>query len=119
MQRPIPIGIDEFRENRDLELENVDKTHLIRELLDNVGTDATYIKINVVDFYLYRAVNRSGAMASFLLSSKRDATAAKRIPDRDKSGERLVVMALRRPRRSRVAVLQCLRRVAVSPAVSS
>ena len=37
MQRRIPIGIDDFRELRELGLEYVDKSHLIREVLDDVG----------------------------------------------------------------------------------
>jgi hypothetical protein len=37
MSRPIPIGIDDFRSLREAGLEYVDKSHLIRELLDRAG----------------------------------------------------------------------------------
>jgi len=34
MPRPIPIGIDDFRKLREQGMEYVDKSHLVRELLD-------------------------------------------------------------------------------------
>ncbi|MCA9709623.1 MAG: AAA family ATPase, partial [Myxococcales bacterium] len=34
MPRPIPIGIDDFRMLRERGMEYVDKSHLIREVLD-------------------------------------------------------------------------------------
>jgi hypothetical protein len=40
--------------------------------------DETYIKVKGQDRYLYRAVNSTGQTIDFLLSSKRDAAAAKR-----------------------------------------
>ena len=41
-------------------------------------TDETYIKVNGVDQYLYRAVDSTGQTIDFLLTTKRDAAAAKR-----------------------------------------
>src|SRR5215471_15229679 len=41
-------------------------------------TDETYIKVNGVDQYLYRAVDSTGQTIDFLLTAKRDAAAAKR-----------------------------------------
>jgi hypothetical protein len=43
MQRRIPIGIDDFRRLRELGLEYVDKSHLIRELLDDLGVTVTLL----------------------------------------------------------------------------
>jgi hypothetical protein len=43
MQRRIPIGIDDFRALRELDLEYVDKSHLIRELLDDVGVQVVLL----------------------------------------------------------------------------
>jgi transposase-like protein len=40
--------------------------------------DETYIKVKGQDKYLYRAVDSTGQTIDFLLSAKRDATAAKR-----------------------------------------
>ena len=39
MQPNYPIGIDDFRKLRQLQLAYVDKTHLIAELLDKPGTE--------------------------------------------------------------------------------
>jgi transposase, IS6 family len=41
-------------------------------------TDETYIKVKGEDKYLYRAVDSTGQTIDFLLTAKRDATAAKR-----------------------------------------
>jgi transposase-like protein len=41
-------------------------------------TDETYIKVNGVDQYLYRAVDSTGQTIDFLLTRKRDAVAAER-----------------------------------------
>ena len=41
-------------------------------------TDETYIKVKGEDKYLYRAVDSSGQTIDFLLTAKRDASAAKR-----------------------------------------
>lgn len=43
MEQRFPIGIDDFRELRDLGLEYIDKSHLIRELLDDVGAKVTLL----------------------------------------------------------------------------
>jgi hypothetical protein len=43
MARPIPIGIDDFRTVRERELEYVDKSHLIRELIDRPGAQVVLL----------------------------------------------------------------------------
>jgi hypothetical protein len=43
MQGRIPIGIDDFRELRERGLEYIDKSHLIRELLDDAGVKVTLL----------------------------------------------------------------------------
>jgi hypothetical protein len=43
MQKRIPIGIDDFRKLRELGLEYVDKSHLIREVLDDVGVEVVLL----------------------------------------------------------------------------
>ena len=42
--------------------------------------DETYIKVEGEDKYLYRAVDSTGQTIDFLLTAKRDTTAAKRFP---------------------------------------
>ncbi|MEP7119846.1 MAG: AAA family ATPase [Byssovorax sp.] len=43
MSLPLPIGIDDFRKLRELRLEYVDKSHLIRELLDMRGVEVALL----------------------------------------------------------------------------
>src|SRR3954469_12142475 len=43
MGPPIPIGIDDFRELRERGLAYVDKSHLIRELLDKPGVQVVLL----------------------------------------------------------------------------
>ncbi len=43
MPPPIPIGYDDFRKLRELGLAYVDKSHLIRELLDRPGSQVTLL----------------------------------------------------------------------------
>ena len=43
VQKRIPIGIDDFRQLRESGLEYIDKSHLIGELLDNLGTTVTLL----------------------------------------------------------------------------
>jgi transposase-like protein len=51
-----------------------------------VGTscrmDETYIKVNGISKYLYRAVDKQGEAVDFLLTAKRDAAAARRFLDK-------------------------------------
>ncbi|MFC0134262.1 DDE-type integrase/transposase/recombinase [Massilia eurypsychrophila] len=44
--------------------------------------DETYIKVNGVWKYLYRSVDKQGKTVDFLLTAKRDMTAAKRFFDK-------------------------------------
>ena len=43
MALQLPIGIDDFRKLRELRLEYVDKSHLIRELLDKRGVEVALL----------------------------------------------------------------------------
>ncbi len=43
MQQRFPIGVDDFRRLREAGLVYVDKTHLVRELLDNLGATVTLL----------------------------------------------------------------------------
>jgi hypothetical protein len=43
MQQRVPIGIDDFRKLREQGLAYVDKSHLIRELLDDTGVEVTLL----------------------------------------------------------------------------
>jgi hypothetical protein len=43
MEQRFPIGLDDFRELRELGLEYIDKSHLISELLDDVGAKVTLL----------------------------------------------------------------------------
>jgi transposase, IS6 family len=59
------------------ELETRCRPHL-KSTNDSWRVDETYIKVKRVWMYLYRAVDSQGNMLEFLLSSRRDAQAAKR-----------------------------------------
>jgi putative transposase len=50
--------------------------------LRQLGVDETYIKVNGVWKYLYRAVDKQGKTGNFLLTAKRDMAAAKRFFDK-------------------------------------
>ncbi len=43
MSLPVPIGVDDFRMLREQRLEYVDKSHLIRELLDKIGVQVVLL----------------------------------------------------------------------------
>ncbi len=43
MPLPLPLGIDDFQQLRELGLEYIDKSHLIRALLDKPGTQAVLL----------------------------------------------------------------------------
>jgi hypothetical protein len=45
MALPIPIGIDDFRKLREAKLEYIDKTGLIRELLDRAGVEVVLLPL--------------------------------------------------------------------------
>jgi transposase, IS6 family len=54
----------------------------LRPTNDSWRVDETYIRVKGKWVYLYRAVDSSGATIDFLLSAKRNAAAAERIPAR-------------------------------------
>jgi transposase, IS6 family len=58
------------------ELEKRSRPHL-RPTNDSYRVDETYVKINGIWYYLYRAVDSTGQTIDFLLSAKRDARAAR------------------------------------------
>ena len=58
--------------------------HYARPVGDSWRVDETYIKLRGQWVYLYRAVDKEGRTADFLLSKRRDAAAAKRFFSRAK-----------------------------------
>jgi transposase-like protein len=53
--------------------------HYARPVGDSWRADETYIKVRGRWVYLYRAVDKEGCTADFLLSKRRDVAAAKRL----------------------------------------
>src|SRR5262245_58518619 len=88
------------------ELEKRIRPHL-RPTNDSYRVDETYVKVKGAWKYLYRALDSTGQTVDFMLSAKRDATAAKRFFRK----------MLKRPQHPSPRVINVDRNKAYSPAV--